>query len=303
MGTHSIQTLPLAGSLVLAATLALGTPASLSADQAVESMERSFTVAGRPEVTISNVDGRTRIVAGHEAAVVIRAVKEVSRAGSKEEAERAAAEVKVRIEQVGSRIEVEAQYPRRWFSFGWKPRVLVHFDVTMPPSADLEARSVDGSLEVSGISGRLQLVTVDGDLTGRDCSGRIDAHTVDGDLQLENARGEVKARTVDGELRVSGSLESVEVRSGDGDIEVDAGSGSRMTTAWSIRSADGDIDLRLMDGFAADVDIETGGGRITNDHPLTITGTVSEEHLSGKLYSGGNLLSIKSADGDIRIMR
>ena len=39
--------------------------------------------------------------------------------------------MQVRIDQIGNRIEVEAVYPRQWFSFGLKPQVLVHFEVTM----------------------------------------------------------------------------------------------------------------------------------------------------------------------------
>ena len=53
------------------------------AGQVVETIERSFSVADHPTVVVRNVDGRTQIAAGSERNVLVRAVKEVTRAGSK----------------------------------------------------------------------------------------------------------------------------------------------------------------------------------------------------------------------------
>jgi hypothetical protein len=286
----------------LAALCATQAPAK-GAGQVVDTIERNFQVTGRCAVVIRNVDGRTRVSAGDPQTVKVRAVKEVFRAASNEEAERAAAEVKVRIEQVGGRIEVEALYPKNWFSFGLRPSVHVHFEVGMPAEGDLEAHSVDGVLDVNGISGRLDLATVDGNLECRNCSGRIDAHTVDGDLLLESVRGELKAHSVDGDVRILGALNVLDVSTIDGGIEVTAEGGSRMDRDWSVQSSDGNVQLQLPAGFAADLDVDTGDGRIINDHPVTVQGELSRHRLTGRLNSGGALLRIRTSDGDVSIRK
>jgi hypothetical protein len=211
--------------------------------------------------------------------------------------------VQVRIDQIRNRIEVEAIYPRQWFSFGLKSQVLVHFEVTMPPAADLEARNVDGSLDIEGIDGHLQIASTDGTVTAHSCAGRIEARTTDGELRLEGIRGEVQAHSTDGKVTIAGLLNLLEVSTTDGGIEIDAEDGSRMNTEWSIRSTDGDVHLRLPEGFAADLDITTGDGRIANDYPVTMQGRVSSHRLVGKMFNGGELLRIRTSDGDIAIRK
>jgi DUF4097 and DUF4098 domain-containing protein YvlB len=267
----------------------------------VDTIERSFSVADHPTVVVRNVDGRTQIAGGREPNVRVRAVKEVNRAGSKEEAQRAAAEVQVRIDQVGNRIEVEAIYPRQWFSFGLKPQVLVHLEVTMPSVADLEARTVDGPLNVEGIDGHLQIASTDGNVAARSCAGRIEARTTDGELLLEGVRGEVRAHSTDGKVSIAGLLNILEVSTTDGGIEINAEDGSRMNAEWAISSSDGNVQLRLPDGFSADLDVTTGDGHITNDHPVTMQGEVSSHRLRGKMSGGGELLRIRTSDGDVAI--
>ena len=273
------------------------------AGQAVETLDRNFTVADHPTVVVRNVDGRTEILAGAERKVQVRAVKEVHRAGSKEEAQRAAAEVQVRIEQVGNRIEVEAIYPRQWFSFGLRPQVLVHFDVTMPAAADLEAKTTDGPLNVDGINGRIQITSTDGAVAAHACSGRIEARTTDGDLLLDGVRGEILAHSTDGKVIIAGLLEILDASTTDGRIDVDAQDGSRMNGEWSIHSSDGDVNLRLPDGFSADLDVTTGDGDITNDFPVTMQGKVTSHRLTGKMFQGGNLLRIRTSDGNVVIRK
>ena len=290
----------------LAALCVLAWSAPAAADQGgqiADSVERTFSIAARPAVMIKNVDGRTLVSAGAQQSVQVRAVKEVFRAKSREEAQRAAAEVHVRIEQIASRIEVETVYPKNWFPFGTRPSVEVHIEVTMPASGDLEARSIDGPMHVEGINGRIVVSTVDGDLTVRRCTGNIEARSVDGRLLLEDSGETVKARTVDGNITITGLLKNLEVSTTDGDLDITIEDGSRIEAEWEIRSTDGDIVLRMPEGFSADLDIQTGDGRITNQHAVVISGDVSGRRLKGRMNSGGGLLQIRTSDGDVAISK
>jgi len=295
-------------SLLIAALVVFASPLALpihalSASEIVDTIEQIFSVEGRPFISLKNVDGRTRIVAGTGNQVQVRAVKEVFRAGSKEEARRLAEEVEVRIEQVGNRIEIEAKYPRKWFSFGRGPRVLVHFEVMVPASSDVEARSVDGPLEAQGLDGRIELSTVDGDLTVNGCGGALTAKTVDGDISVEGAFGDVRVRTTDGNLELDGWPEVLEAKSTDGRIEIRVDPETVMDGEWSIRTTDGDIRLALPSGFGADLDIDTDDGRIRCDHPVSLQGSTDKNKLRGKLNDGGGMLQIRSSDGDVTIAK
>lgn len=75
-----------------------------------------------------------------------------------------------------------------------------------------------------------------------------------------------------------------------------------MERDWSIRSGDGDVRLRLPEGFAATLEITTGDGRIDSEQPITTEGS-SKNRLVGKLNNGGYRLRIQTADGDVHLVK
>jgi len=281
-------------------TLVFTAAAAWAFDDTVETIDRSFTVDGTPELFVRNVDGRTTLDAHEGAEVRVRAIKRVTRASSEADAKEAADEVEVRIEQIGDRIEVEARYPRRSF-WGRGPRVLVDFEISAPRLSDVDAKSVDGPLEAAGFEGELRFETVDGDLRAEACTGRISAEAVDGDLLLDQVEGTVEAHAVDGEMRIDGILGALRAESTDGDITVRVRPSSTMEDDWSIRTTDGSIQLVLPDGFAADLNVRAGDGEIEIDHPVTITGKLSRHSFRGPLNGGAYELMLRSSDGDIEI--
>jgi hypothetical protein len=267
----------------------------------VETIDRSFTVDGVPELYLRNVDGRTRLTSHNGAEVRIQAVKTVSRARDEVEARQAAAEVRVKIEQVGNRIEVETKYPKKAWSRG--PRVLVHYEVEAPRQSNLDVKSVDGNLDVLGFEGDLLLATVDGDLTIEDCAGLIVAKSVDGDAEMRDIVGGVEARTVDGDLDIDGRLSHLEASSTDGDLTIRVDPASTMEAAWSVRTTDGSISMALPEGFSADLDVEADEGDIESDHPMTMEGKVHRDRFRGQLNAGGYTLRIRTSDGSVRLLK
>ena len=274
-----------------------------AADGIVDTIEKSFSVSARARLIVHNVDGQTRVTASAPSRIQVKAVKEVRGASDSEEARAAAARVEVRIEQVGDRVEVEARHPKDVSFLRRRPQVLVHFEVTAPVAADLEIHAVDGEVNAEGFEGHIDLSTVDGQLIAHKCSGQIKARAVDGNLTVDGSKGEIDAQTVDGALTLEGVWEAIDARATDGSINIRALPGSKMRSEWSIRSTDGGIQLRLPEGFAADLDASSSDGDISSNHPITVTGTTSKQRLSGKLNGGGYLLRIHSSDGSIHILR
>jgi len=55
--------------------------------------------------------------------------------------------------------------------------------------------------------------------------------------------------------------------------------------------------------FAADVDLHTSDGHITADIPVSVDGRLSEKNIHGKINGGGNLITIHTGDGSIRLQK
>ncbi len=292
----------LAQAVVFGAIVLAAIPACF-AGEVVDQIDKTFPVKERPTIYVRNSDGRTTLRATGSSEVRIHAVKEVVRAANAEEARQMASRVEIRIEQVGNRIEVEARYPK--MSGFWNHgEVLVHFEVSGPAASDLDAHSSDGALDADGFNGNLQLSTSDGRLTATNCSGRIAAHVSDGQMKIISAQGELDARTSDGTATIDGTFKGLDVKSSDGSLDITVRPGSVMERPWSVTSSDGSIQMRLPEGFSADMDVSTSDGNIRVDHPVTMTGNItSKHHLVGKLNNGGSLLRIHASDGSVHVLK
>jgi hypothetical protein len=125
--------------------------------------------------------------------------------------------------------------------------------------------------------------------------------TVDGEMRLKNFQGDLETKSTDGDQFLEGIFHSVNSRLSDGDLEIRAQSGSTAEHDWNLHSSDGDLSIYLPSPFPANVAIKTGDGKINTSFPIEISGRISHSSVTGKMNSGGNLLSIESHDGDITI--
>jgi hypothetical protein len=51
--------------------------------------------------------------------------------------------------------------------------------------------------------------------------------------------------------------------------------------------------------MSADLVVDTGDGHVRVDFPVTVTGSLKENHIRGKLNGGGPLLELRTGDGNI----
>jgi hypothetical protein len=272
--------------------------------EVIDRIERTLPAKDRPLIYVRNSDGRTSIKAAPGSEVRVVAIKETARNMDPEKARREAADIQVRIEQSGNRIEIEARYPKHTGTWNHGPEVLVHFEITAPPASDLDAHNSDGALIAEGFDGRIELSTSDGKLTATRCSGQLKVHVSDGEMRLEDIQGDLQAHSSDGKMVVDGTFKGLDVKSSDGNVDLIVRPGSTMERAWSIGSSDGSIHMRLPDSFDADLDVSTSDGSIRVDHPVTMAGSkLSEHHLAGKLNRGGQLMRVHSSDGSVTISK
>jgi hypothetical protein len=290
--------------LVLFCLAALGAMAVLAGETGVSTFEKTLSLTPGQSVSVSfrGSDGDVSFVPGRASEVVVKVRKETD-LRDEARARRLLAEVKVDVSQVGNSVRVEIRRPRSWgFSLLSRGRrVRVRSEIALPPGCGLEARTSDGSVSASGLSGSLMLRTSDGDIRVRGAEGRVEARSSDGDIDLLDIKGEVRAAASDGKIEVSGVLTGLDLESSDGDITVRALPGSRMERGWEIVASDGDVEAALPADFSAELRLHASDGSLSCSLPVALRGRNSRHDLEGTLGSGGSLLHIRTSDGDVTL--
>jgi hypothetical protein len=144
-----------------------------------------------------------------------------------------------------------------------KNDVAVRFVVELPRAIPVEASTVNGSLQIEGVSAPVEASTV---------NGRIAVHT---------STGPVTATTV------NGSIEAVMQSLTSGDV--------RLTTV------NGSVMAGLPATINANIDAETVNGRVETAFPVKITGKISPRHLRGVIGTGGQTLKLGTVNGSITL--
>jgi hypothetical protein len=199
------------------------------------------------------------------------------------------------------------------FALKEKPNFGVHFHVVnyrnpqvivdSPAAADVEARTADGSLNLSGIQGNLTLHTSDGSLDATDVSGVLRFNSSDGSIRVHNAAGSIESHSSDGYATIDGRFSAIEIQSSDGSIDLTLNQGSKLTAASRIKSSDGSIKILVPADFAAVVDLSVSDGHVDCKLPLTMDHYDSKQHIHGRLNGGQVPLEIHSSDGSVTLGR
>jgi DUF4097 and DUF4098 domain-containing protein YvlB len=243
----------------------------------VEREEKRFTTHGKPEVALSTFDGSIEIRSWDKAEVEVIVEK---RGADKS----AISEIEILSEQSGNRISVDARIPeshRFGVHFGRSPSAKLI--VTLPPSSDVLAKSGDGSVDIDGVTGRVELRSGDGSIRARQLAGDVTVHTGDGSIALD------------------GKFSTLNAHSGDGSITIHAAAGSSAGGDWQVTTGDGSVTLEIPDGFNGELDAHTGDGRVhVNDVVVSnVLGELERNTVRGRLGSGGHAVRVRTGDGSI----
>jgi hypothetical protein len=262
------------------------TAAPVQADE----WSHQYPVKGRPDLHVKTDDGSVRITTDAASEIDARVTTEGWRI--------APGEVTITESQTGDRVDIEVRLPKERSGSGRRSVAVV---LRMPKQADLDVQTGDGSIEVQPVSGRVSLSTGDGSITADGLQGELRLHTGDGSIRATGLSGRLKADTGDGSMHVRGRFDVLDLRTGDGGIDAAAEPGSKVEAAWSLRSGDGSITLRVPEGLGAELDAQTGDGSISVDKPVTVSGTIREHAIRGTLGPGGLPLQIYTGDGSVRL--
>jgi DUF4097 and DUF4098 domain-containing protein YvlB len=135
---------------------------------------------------------------------------------------------------------------------------------------------------------------------------------VNGNLTVEDTNGSVTARSIKGDAKVNTSFSGVTLDSIGGRISVDNQNGGISVTAMrpssgchdiSLKTSFSSIHVRIPDGVGYNLTARTSFGRISSELPVTSTGSIGGDSLSGKIGAGGCQLQLNDSNGSIEIAK
>lgn len=164
---------------------------------------KTYDLAPGGRVQISNVNGKIEVEPSNGNTVEVVAQK-VAKAANAASAKEALERIEIREESSPSSITIETKLPRGggWLSMG---NTQVKYSVRVPVGAEVKFSTVNGGVEVTGLSGRIIAETTNGGVTARDISGTIDASTTNGGVEVELSRvgeGGAKLECTNGGIRL-----------------------------------------------------------------------------------------------------
>lgn len=164
--------------------------------------------------------------------------------------------------------------------------------------AGVRARSGSGDLKINGVKGPLDAEAGSGNIRARGIAGDVSVNTGSGEIEIEQtAPGGVRASAGSGNVRLRGVKGSVRAETGSGDITVDG----EPTGDWRVGAGSGNIDLKVPSGASFNIDARTSSGKLNVNRQVTSQGTLSRNHVQGKVGNGGVLVDLHTGSGDIQV--
>jgi DUF4097 and DUF4098 domain-containing protein YvlB len=268
--TTAVRILPAA---LLVAVFCVFAALSARADE----WNKTYTLTGKPDLRVETTDANIHVSTWDQNTISAKVTTVRYKIG----------EDGVRIDehQNGDMVEIDVHLPRtHGVVIEWGQH-RVDVEIQMPREGRVDLHTGDGKIDLANFKGEMQL------------------RSGDGSQELDGVDGHLRAVTGDGHIRVNGRFDELDLKTGDGHVDAQAQAGSTLASSWRLETGDGSVTLEVPENFAADVDLHTGDGHIDLDMPITTEGKIRENEVHGKLNGGGNLLTIHTGDGSIRLRK
>lgn len=294
------------------------------------SFERTLNVSGPVDLDISTGSGNVTVRSVKAPSVRVRGFIH-AHAGFKSRADEKVRYLEAHppIEQTGNVIRIGRIENREYAQ-----NVSISYELDVPADIRVKAHSGSGNVSAVGVDGSVELTSGSGNVTASGIGGELRARTGSGSLEIDSTRsaaqistgsGSIRALGIGGALKAktgSGNIKTEQVAAGDLDAESGSGSieaagvrgalrvqtgsgridvGGEPAGSWNLHAGSGSVDIRLRPGAAFDFYGHTSSGKITLDHPITVTGTISPKELRGKVRGGGPLVEAASGSGDVHV--
>ncbi|HTS35272.1 MAG TPA: DUF4097 family beta strand repeat-containing protein [Candidatus Solibacter sp.] len=249
------------GTVCALLIFALGAHASDHRGSLTEEIHKTYPFTASGRIELDNINGPVHITGWDQNEVKLDAVKY---ADTKERLD----EAKIEIDASNDRLSIETKYPSHDHTFNWGSHnnpASVEYTLMVPRGVRLdEIKLINGSLDITGVSGEVR------------------ASCINGKLQAQNLAGRAELSTINGTL----------------DARFDQLSGSHV----ELNSVNGPLDLTIPSDAKAEIEASTVSGSIHNDFGLHENRHQFVGHdLHGELGGGGTHLKLSNVNGRIEI--
>ena len=184
-------------------------------------------------------------------------------------------------------------------------------EIHVPLRARVWAKSGSADIEVSGVTGGLDLNIVGGSVTVSSAPRELNIESMDGSVRVLAGAAWLRVKTATGDIDVRGGSEDAGLSSVSGTVRVTGGRYER----GKFETVTGDIVYGGEVGYKGSVDLTTHSGRVELRLPprpnveldaATVTGTIENSVTSSRPIAGregrGMELGFSSGTGDTRVV-
>lgn len=226
-----------------------------------EEFHQTYAITPDGRVDLDNINGPVHISSWDRNEVKVDAVKY---ADTKERLD----EAKIEIDAGKDYVSIRTKYPDHDHTWNWGSHnnpASVEYTLTVPRTVRLdEIKLINGSLDVTGVTGEVHASCI---------NGRLEAHNLAGRATLETINGRLEAKFD----QLAG--QSVE-----------------------LSSVNGSVDLTIPSDSNAEVEASTVSGGIDNDFGLHVSRHSFVGHnLRGELGKGGTRIRLSDVNGRVSI--
>lgn len=256
--------------------LLLAVSCVLAGEEYQQDFSKTLPLKAGDRFSLENVNGDITVATWKNDQVEIKAVKTARR--NKADLDK----VEIRVDEGTGSVSVKAIWPK----FPRRANVTVQFTVMVPEGVNLDdVDTVNGSVDVTGRYGEMEVGTTNGGITVEDASGDLSADTTNGSVRVARFEGRIDAETTNGNIR----LEGIAVTGG-----LTAG-----TTNGSIT-----LSIGSPEALNADLSAATTNGSVTVDFPVTLESlTRSRRRIEAKIGQGGLPIDLRTTNGSIKLTR
>ncbi|HWY19632.1 MAG TPA: DUF4097 family beta strand repeat-containing protein [Candidatus Acidoferrum sp.] len=241
--------------------LALEARASDHSDAFTEEFHQTYAITPDGRVELDNINGAVHISTWDRSEVKVDAVKY---AGTKDRLD----DARIEVDAGKDYLSIRTKYRDHDLNFNWGSRnnpAGVEYTLTVPRTVRLdEIKLINGSLDITGVTGEVRASCI---------NGRLEAHNLSGRAELSTINGHLDARF--DQL----SAKSVE-----------------------LNSVNGSVELTIPSDSKAEIEASTVSGGIDNDFGLHVNHHRFVGHdLRGELGNGGPRIKLANVNGRIEI--
>lgn len=250
--------------------------------------EKTLTVSGQPELSISTGSGNIHLTRGSDNRVHIFGRVKTGWGGDENKMREIAAHPP--IEQTGNIIRIGSHHENLH-------NISIDYEIEAPANSFLDAGSGSGNVNDDGVGQNCKLSTGSGNIHATGLHGSFSVNTGSGDIFAEQAgEGDVKAQTGSGNVELKNLKGGLRGGTGSGDIKV-AGT---PTSPWHLGTGSGNVEF-WAGNAPLTLDASTGSGSIHTDKEMLTQGSSDKHHITGKINGGGPTVRIETGSGDIRV--